>query len=295
MNHNFKVNYERCVKCGLCIENCPTKALEYDDYKSPKMEKPKNCMLCQHCFAICPVGAISIMGKNPDESNEIKQINSDDLLNLIQSRRSVRKYKQENADKEIIQKLKNMLNYVPTGKNNHSLHFSFIEDIATMNDFRGKVNTTIVNFFNKKPIQFLSKQFSKFEKMKNAILNGNDVIFRGAPHLICVSAPIDSSCPSQDGIIALSYFELYANSLGLGTCWCGYGQAVLKMFPEFIEYLQAPKDYIPIYVMLFGPKDIEYKRTTQPNPYTFTTIEKQDLEINIFNRIKRTFWNIIKR
>ena len=63
MNHNFKVNYEKCVKCGLCIENCPTRALEYDDYKSPKMERAKNCMKCQHCLAICPVGAISIMDK----------------------------------------------------------------------------------------------------------------------------------------------------------------------------------------------------------------------------------------
>ena len=59
MNHKFKVDYQKCIKCGQCIENCPTKALEYDDYKSPKMEKPKNCMKCQHCFAICPVGAIS--------------------------------------------------------------------------------------------------------------------------------------------------------------------------------------------------------------------------------------------
>ncbi|MBQ4646772.1 MAG: nitroreductase family protein [Candidatus Gastranaerophilales bacterium] len=294
MNHKFKVDYQKCIKCGQCIENCPTKALEYDDYKSPKMEKPKNCMKCQHCFAICPVGAISIMEKNPDDSASIRQINSDDVLNLIQSRRSIRKYKQENVNRETIQKLKDMLNYVPTGKNNHALHFSFIEDIGVMNDFRGKVNTAIVNFFNKKPVQFLSEKFSKFEKMKNAILEGNDVIFRGAPHLVVVSAPVDSSCPQQDGIIALSYFELYANSLGLGTCWCGYAHAILKMFPEFIEYLQVPKGYIPIYVMLFGNKDIEYKRTTQPSPYTFTTVERQELEVGLFDKAKRVFWNIIR-
>ena len=45
-----------------------------------------------------------------------------------------------------------------------------------MNDFRGKVNTTIVNFFNKKPVKFLSEKFKKLEKMRNAILKGNDVI-----------------------------------------------------------------------------------------------------------------------
>jgi len=294
MNHKFKVDYQKCVKCGLCIENCPTKALDYDDYKSPKMDKPKNCMECQHCFAICPVGAISIMDKYPENSDSIRQINSDDLLNLIQSRRSIRNYKQENVNPETIQKLKDMLNFVPTGKNNHSLHFSFIENIDVMNDFRSKVNKTILEVFNKKPVQFLSKHFSNYEKVKNAIEKGNDVIFRGAPHLVVVSAPINSACPNQDGVIALSYFELYANSLGLGTCWCGYAHKAIKMFPNFCEYLQVPQGYSPIYVMLFGYKNIEYKRTIQPNPYTFTTVEKQDVEVNTLDKVKRFFWNIVK-
>ncbi|MBQ8635048.1 nitroreductase family protein [bacterium] len=294
MNHKFKVDYERCIKCGLCIENCPTKALASDDYKSPKMEKPKNCMKCQHCFALCPVGAISIMDKNPDESQPIKNINPDDVLNLIQSRRSIRKYKQENVDTATIQKLKDMLNYVPTGKNNHKLHFSFIENIDVMNDFRAKVNTRVVNFLNKKPVKILSEKLSTLSKMRDAILKGNDVIFRGAPHLVVACAPIDSSCPQQDGVIALSYFELYANSLGLGTCWCGYAHRIIKMFSEFSEYLQVPDGYIPIYVMLFGYKDIEYKRTTQPNPYTFTTVEAQELEQDILTKIKRFFWNFAR-
>lgn len=294
MNHKFKVDYERCIKCGLCIENCPTKALAPDDYNSPKMDKPKNCMECQHCLAICPTAAISIMDKNPDNSASIRPINPDDVLNLIQTRRSIRKYKQENVNKDTIQKLKNMLNYSPTGKNNHSLHFSFIEDIEVMNDFRTKVNETIINFFNKKPVKFLSEKFSKFIRIKNAIEKGHDVIFRNAPHLIVASAPINSSCPNQDGIIALSYFELYANSLGLGTCWCGYAHAILKMFPEFVEYLQVPDGYQPIYVMLFGYKDIEYKRTTQPNSYSFTTIEKQELEVDFLTKLKRTIWNFIR-
>ncbi len=294
MNHNFKVDYEKCVKCGLCIDNCPTKALAPDDYKSPKMEYAKNCMKCQHCLAICPVGAISIMDKDPNNSASINQINADELLNLIQTRRSIRKYKQENVNPETIQKLKDMLNFVPTGKNNHALHFSFIEDIGVMNEFRAKVNSAIINFLNKKPIKFLSEKFNKFDKMKNALLSGNDVIFRGAPHLVVACAPVESSCPQQDGIIALSYFELYANSLGLGTCWCGYAQAVLKFFPEFIEYLQVPKGYIPIYVMLFGYKDIEYKRAIQPNSYSFTKVEKQELEVDFLTKLKRTFWNIVK-
>lgn len=294
MNHKFKADYNKCTKCGLCVENCSPGALDFDEYHSPKMANPKNCMECQHCFAVCPVGAISILDKNPDESNEIKNINPDDILNLIQSRRSTRKYKRENVSKETLEKLKQMLNYSPTGKNSHALHFSFIEDVEVMEDFKKKVYDSILKFLNKKPVQYFSEKFKKFSRFKKAILSNQDIIFRNAPHLVVVSAPVDSSCPHQDGIIALSYFELYANSLGLGTCWCGYGYALLKMFGEFCEYLQVPKGYMPVYVMLFGYKDIEFKRTTQPKPYTFTTIEKQDLEVDFLTKIKRFLWNSIR-
>ena len=294
MNHKFQVDIEKCIKCGLCTMDCPTGAIVKDENNVPIMKNPLNCMKCQHCFAICPQGAISIMGKNPDESNEIKNINPDDVLNLIQSRRSVRHFKHDNVSKEIIEKLKNMLNYSPTGKNSHALHFSFVENVDVMDDLRKKVNAKLATLFNKKPFEFLGKKINKFDKHKDAILNGEDVIFRNAPHMVVVSAPVNSPCPQQDGVIALSYFELYANSLGLGTLWCGYAQAILKMFPSFCEYLRIPEGYMPVYVMLFGNSAINYKRTIQPNPYQFIMIEKQELEKDIWKNIKRTFWNFIR-
>ena len=52
--------------------------------------------------------------------------------------------------------------------------------------------------------------------------------------MIVVSAPPEESCAEQDGVIALSYFELYAQSLGIGTVWCGLVQACLKAFPELL-------------------------------------------------------------
>lgn len=294
MNHLFKVDTEKCVKCGLCVSDCLTGALGCDENSVPKMQNPLRCIECQHCLAICPHGAISILGKNPEESCNIREINSDDVLNLIQSRRSIRKYRQENVNKELIAKLKSMLNYVPTGCNDHKLHFSFIEDIEVMDDFRTKVNEKITSILTKKPFEILAQKVNKFAKYKNAFLSGEDVIFRGAPHMVVVCAPVDSPCPSQDGIIALSYFELYAKSLGLGTLWCGFAQTVLKLFPEFCEYLQIPKGYQPIYVMLFGNSDVKYQRTIQPLEYSFKTIEKQDIEVNFLTKVKRFFWNFIR-
>ena len=294
MKHGFVVDESKCIKCGLCVKDCTTGAIIQEENQIPDMKNPLKCIECQHCFAICPQGAISIMGKKPENSDEVREVNSSDILNLIQSRRSTRQYKRENVSKEKLDKLKDMLNYTPTGCNNHKLHFSFIENIDVMDDFRSKVNNKIISLIDKKPLQFFIKTINKFSKYKNAFLNGEDVLFRGAPHLVVVSAPIDAPCPKEDGIIALSYFELYANSLGISTLWCGFMEAVLKILPEFCEYLRIPDGYAPIYVMLFGYSDVQYKRTIQPRKYSFVTIEKQENNLSFISKVKRIFWNFLR-
>ena len=89
MNHKFKVDTEKCVKCGLCVNDCIARAIVQNENGVPEMCNSSRCIECQHCFAICPQGAISILGKNPSESDEICEINSKDVLNLIKSRRSI--------------------------------------------------------------------------------------------------------------------------------------------------------------------------------------------------------------
>ena len=289
---NFKVDKEKCIHCGLCQKDCSPKIIEFDNENFPtiKSENESHCMKCQHCLAICPVGAISIFDKNPEDSAKCDNYpQAEQVLNLIQSRRSFRDYRQENLDTERLEKLKDMLKYAPTGRNIHKLHFAIIDDIEVLNDFRELTYAKIKKVLASPCGNLISKKFGRYAK---AIENGNDLLFRGAPHLIVVSAPPEVSCAEQDGVIALSYFELYAQSLGVGTVWCGLVQACLKAFPELCEYINIPKVYRPIYVMLFGPTDLKYTRTVQPNDYEIISVEKKDIsKVSILEKIKRHMWN----
>ena len=68
--------------------------------------------------------------------------------------------------------------------------------------------------------------------------------------MIVVSSNLKAPCANIDPIIALSYVELYAQSLGLGTCWCGFAQTCFKLMPEnkgLRIALQKPK-----WLMKFG-------------------------------------------
>ena len=288
----FIIDKEKCIGCGLCAKDCMSGCITIDENQKPQMTSPDGCFKCQHCMAICPVGAISILDKNPNDSDKIYVQNPDMILNLIKARRSNRLYKNENASKEDINKLKEMLAFVPTGCNFKGLHYSFIEDVDVMNQFRTHVNEKIVSALTKKPIKAVAEKFALFKKF---FLNGEDVIFRGAPHMIVVSNSLKAPCIKEDPIIALSYFELYAQSLGLGTCWCGLAQYALMLFPELSEYLEIPEGYQPCYVMLFGPKEVNYQRTTQPNLASISTVQKKEFaKLSAKDTIKRYFWNLIR-
>ena len=285
----FEVDKEKCIHCGLCVRDCSANALKFNDEQFPEIDENK-CFKCQHCLAVCPVGAISVCGKNPENSDKIYSQNPEMILNLIKSRRSCRHYKQENLSQEKMQKLKDMLKYVPTGCNFHKLHFAFIDDIEVMNEFRSYVNKKILDALTKKPVRAI---INKFNKYLNSFLNGNDIVFRGAPHMVVVSTPVDAPCYNVDPMIALSYFELYSQSMNVGTCWCGLAEFCLLIMPELSDYLKIPQGYKASYVMLFGEPDIKFARTVQPEPFEIESVQKGEFrKLGLKEKFRRYFWNL---
>lgn len=268
---NLVIDKEKCVKCHKCIKDCLTYSIEKDSEGYPiEKDGGKNCIKCQHCLAICPTGALSVFGKNPCDSSEIKEIKSEDVLNLIQSRRSIRFYKDENVSIEHLNKLKEALKYTPTGCNDHRLYFSIIDNKDVMASFKDETNSAVIKAFSN---PFIKLFLSRYKNLLSPITKGVDVIFRGAPHLIAVSSPKDAPCKDIDPIIALSYFELYAKSLKIGTCWCGFAQGVISKMPKLQKRLNIPSSHKLSYVMLFGYPEIQYQRTTQPDDFEFYSVK----------------------
>ena len=265
MSLELHIDSEKCVGCGLCVADCNTRALEMDGAsRTPRFvaDGEERCFKCQHCLAVCPAGALSIMGLDPADSEERGRGPApSDLLNLIKCRRSCRSYRRDSVDKEKLDSLKSMLAWVPTGVNDHRLFFSFIDDAAVMEDFRREFLGKLL-----KLIESEAPGSEKFARYRNRLLAGEDVIFRSAPHLVLACTPADAPCADVDPVIALSYFELYAQSLGLGTLWCGLFIWSLRAMPEFLKRLGVPEGYVPGYAMMFGNTGLNYPRATQPPP-----------------------------
>ena len=287
---NVTIDENKCIHCGKCISDCITSCIDFNENNIPYMKNEKLCISCQHCLAICPTGALTFNDKNPDNS---ETADYDSILGLIKSRKSVRQYKQEEIDTETFNKLKSMLPYIPTGCNSHALHFSIIETKSAMDTVRNTVNEKIKKILSSKAFSPIAQKFGSY---KDSFMNGEDIIFRNAPHMVVVSSPINAPCAREDGIIALSYLELYAQNLRLGTCWCGLAHFCIKLMPEITEMLEIPVGYTPIYAILLGKPAVEYPRTTQPENYQISSIKEiKHKDGCFFCKVKRILTNLLPR
>ena len=261
---DFKIEEEKCIECSLCAQDCPVRIIVMDPKPIILPNKEKNCLQCQHCLAICPTGALSILGKKPEDSVLVKgEIPKPQTLSrLIKTRRSVRKYKQEDLNSELIQELMDTASYAPTGHNDNAVLLSLIDKKAELEKFKAKVYASIKEAKENGNLEKQYELLSVFQRMWES--SKTDIIFRDAPHLLIASAPTVDSSPEADCLITLSYFELLANTHGIGTLWNGLIKwAIDDIDPSLRTLIGIPKSHTIGYVLLFGKAAIKYTRGIQ--------------------------------
>ena len=259
----FAIDENLCIKCGLCAKDCPVKIINLEDgYPAIAVEKEERCMQCQHCLAICPTGALSILGNSPADSVPLKgNLPAPEQLEiLMKGRRTVRQYLDENLAPELIQQLLGVARHAPTGVNMDQVRFFVIDNKEALAVFRNEVYAALAELIAAGKLPENRSRFADIAKVWQE--KGVDVLFRGAPHLVVTAAPKNGVCSAADCMIAMSYFELYAQCLGVGTVWNGLMNWTLgELVPHLQRRLGIPEDYLLGYVMAFGKPAIKYQRT----------------------------------
>jgi nitroreductase len=220
-------------------------------------------MECQHCLAVCPTAAISVFGLKPENSLPVSADvwpRLEQMTSLVRGRRSIRHYHDRNVEPELIDRLLHTVANAPTGVNNRSLTFTVIDDKDVLHSLRTKVLQKLVALHQ---VGHIPERFAYIENAITAFIDHQaDVIFRGAPHVLIVSAPPQTPCGTEDVPIALAYFELLAQSAGLGTVWCGLLKLAFESAPELKGLVGLPVGH-HYYAMLFGYPSIHFARTVQ--------------------------------
>jgi ferredoxin len=264
MNLQFTIDLDLCIQCGACIDDCPFHIIEMSpDYPALNPTRIHHCIQCQHCLAVCPTGALSILGFKPENSRPLPESlpSAQQMAALIRGRRSMRRFLPDPLDAGVIDHLLRTVANAPTGKNNRQCLFTVIEDPATMEIFRRETMEGLRSAVIEKR---LSEGQGYFRHVVSAWDQGRDIIFRNAPHLLMVSVPSTVTTPDADALIAMSYFELLAASMGIGTLWNAMIRwAISEISTDMYQRLGIPEDHIKGYVILFGKPAVQYHRTVQ--------------------------------
>jgi len=54
-----KIDSEKCIGCGACIDTCPSEVFELKDEKATVKDETK-CVACKSCIDVCPTQAITV-------------------------------------------------------------------------------------------------------------------------------------------------------------------------------------------------------------------------------------------
>lgn len=267
----LKVNQALCIKCGLCAEVCPNGVIGMATEGPQTISE--DCIICGHCMAICPTAALDHEKAPLDKQVPLDKypvIEAETAAAFLRSRRSIRQYKKEKIAKETVMKLLDIARFAPTACNSQGLSYIVIE-----NDEKMKRITEAT-------IEWLEKQLASnvewvkpFAELAEVYRKQNiDVILRDAPSIIVAIAPQGFLMAHDNARFSLEYVELYATSMGLGTCWAGFVEnAATTQYKPLLEALQVPEDFVVAGTMMLGYPKHTFKRLIDRQPLNVTWVE----------------------
>lgn len=210
---HIRIDLSLCNKDGLCISECPAFLLSRGEDRFPVVsaQAAERCIMCGHCVAVCPTGALRLAGKGAAELAPIDPalaISPEAAEQFMRSRRSVRRFSSKRVERELFRRVIDTARYAPSGVNTQPVNWIVVSDpdlLVALIDLTAKS----------------LRRLPYFMPYLDAWSRGEDLILRSAPHLVVAHAPKGGMDNTTNCVIALSHFELAAHALGLGTCWAG--------------------------------------------------------------------------
>jgi nitroreductase/NAD-dependent dihydropyrimidine dehydrogenase PreA subunit len=259
------INENKCKKDGICARECPMVLINLKDGNGfPEMVQGGEdiCNSCGHCVAVCPHGALNHAWVPIENSPTIEKeldINVDQAVQFLRSRRSIRFFKKQPVEKEKLQRLIEIARYAPTGGNRQVVEWIVLTD-------EGKIRAIA-----ERTVEWMRKALAKapesvppyFPLIVGAWDMGYNSVTWSAPALVVASAPEAATTGMVDVTLALSYLDLAAPKLGLGTCWAGLVEGALQASLAVREAVGLPEGHPYHYPMMIGYPKPKYSRVPE--------------------------------
>lgn len=268
-NKMITINNNKCNSCGQCVKDCPTSYLEIKDKQV--LCSGSHCIKCYHCIAICPKNAVSDDAADMSDIVEYNSkkftINPETFLNAVRFRRSVRRFKDINIDKETINMILDAGRFSPTGGNVQNVSYVVVEKgiqrltELSLKSLHNRTKTHLLdaqksNASARRYAKLWQKEYTNFIENKSA---SNKLFFNAKTIIVIVS---DSPANAN---LAAANMEMMANTLGLGACHIGFFLFASNNNTEIKEFLGLNENNKITACIALGYPDAEYKRTVPRN------------------------------
>jgi nitroreductase/ferredoxin len=261
----LNIDIKKCKKDGLCVRDCPTTIIRLPENGVPSVD-PRDegsCLECGHCVAVCPHGALSHtripLAASPFIQKDLR-ISEAQAAQFLRSRRSVRHFLDKPVEKEKILRLIEMGRYAPTGGNSQMVEWVVLDDASRIREIAGLTVDWLREIVKNPQVVAASPYLPLAVAAWDA---GVDSVLRGAPALITAIAPQEAMNGMVDLTLALSYLDLFATPMDLGTCWAGLLQGAMLNSPSVKEAVGVPKTYPNHYPIMVGYPELRYFRTPE--------------------------------
>jgi nitroreductase/NAD-dependent dihydropyrimidine dehydrogenase PreA subunit len=268
------VDESKCKQDGFCARDCPRAIIRIKDKESyPELVQggEQVCLICGHCVAVCPHGAMShtkVPFENCPPLQKELYIDEARVVQLLRSRRSIRQFKDTPVEKQKIERLIEIARYAPTGSNTQLVEWRVFAGRDKIKELAKLAADWARAMLEKDPQA--AKKNPYIPGIVAAWDAGYDAVLRGAPVMVMASAPKKDHNGTVNLTLALSYLELAAPGMGLGACWAGLLQGALLGWPPLQEAIGLPEDHTHHYPMMLGYPKAKYFRLPQRKPPKIT-------------------------
>jgi nitroreductase/NAD-dependent dihydropyrimidine dehydrogenase PreA subunit len=243
------IDPEKCNRDGLCVQSCSPAILKQEKGGVPVAiaADMENCLLCGHCVAVCPEGALShsLLPREDFLPVPGNQAGPEALEALLISRRSIRCFKKSPIPHEKLEKLIEVSRRAPTASNSQNVRWTMISSPDRLQQIR------------KLTLGWIATDPTRVRHLETA-KKGRDAVLRGATTLAVADCPEDYAWSETDCAIALTYMELLAASMQLGACWGGLVTLAARQSAELTRILGIPEGHNIGGALMLGLPDRKY-------------------------------------
>jgi ferredoxin len=224
--YTINLDHERCKGDLACTKVCPVRIFQPSEKKEPpRIGATDHCVLCGHCVAVCPNGALTHSELDASKFQRIRDRQPVSAEQFVEWVRSA----------TIVTGAESMRRVVELTAEHMRRLGSLLDSAVVRLLARWKEAPRA----GRAMLPDLRMRLAEYDQ-------GRDVITYNAPAAIFVHTPRDTPVPEADCDAAMMAILLAAHAHGLGACWNGFlakAATGVRVKSQLREMLQLPKHH----------------------------------------------------